>query len=213
MAAIKAQLDTLSSNRVAGVETTPKRAAVRADVLRATESLLAEGASWADLGVERIATTAGISRTAFYFYFRDKRELLIRLTEDVSELLYLEADRWFSGQDDPEEEIRGALSQVADLYDEHHALLRIIVEVSTYDEEVATFWRSLIGRFVEATRLRVEAEQAAGRAPGYPAEATAFALVWMCERTLYQLMVQETPFPRAEAVEALVGVWTRAVYG
>src|SRR5437870_620924 len=78
MAAVKRALDTLSSSTVAAVPTTatPKRAAVQAEVLRATEELLAEGASWADLGVERIATTAGISRTAFYFYFADKRELL-----------------------------------------------------------------------------------------------------------------------------------------
>ncbi|MCW2966402.1 MAG: regulatory protein TetR [Solirubrobacteraceae bacterium] len=192
--------------------TTPKRAAVQADVLRATEGLLAEGASWADLGVERIATTAGISRTAFYFYFRDKRELLIRLTEDVTELLYLEADRWFSGEDDAEDEIREALSNIAVLYAEHSALLRIIVEVSTYDEEVATFWRSLIGRFVEATRARIEIEQAAGRAPSYPADATAFVLVWMCERLLYQLLVQDTPFAREAAVDALVRIWTQAVY-
>src|SRR3954447_24674502 len=139
--------------------TTPRRAAVQADVLRATEELLAEGTSWADLGVERIATTAGISRTAFYFYFRDKRELLIRLTEDVMGDLYLEADRWFSGEGDPEEEIREALGNIAALYEQHSALLRVIVEASTYDDEVAAFWRSLIGRFVDATRARIETEQ------------------------------------------------------
>jgi len=192
---------------------TSKRAAVQAEVLRVTEQLLAEGASWSDLGVERIATTAGISRTAFYFYFRDKRELLIRLTEDVTELLYLEADRWYSGEGDDEEEIREALNKIAALYSEHHALLRIIVEVSTYDDEVATFWRSLIGRFVEATRVRIEAEQAAGKAPVYPPAATAFALVWMIERTLYQLVVQDPPFSREEAVEGLVRTWVRTVYG
>jgi AcrR family transcriptional regulator len=193
--------------------TTPKRAAVQADVLRATEELLAEGASWADLGVERIATTAGISRTAFYFYFRDKRELLLRLTEDVVGDLYLEADRWFSGEGDPEAEVREALGNIAALYEEHTALLRVIVEVSTYDEEVATFWRSLIGRFVAATRARIEAEQAAGNAPSFPAEPTAFALCWMCERTLYQVRVQETPFSREEAVEAFVRVFMRTIYG
>ena len=62
---------------------TAKREAIEADVLEATEALLEEGASFADLSIERIATRAGISRTAFYFYFRDKRELLMRLTEDV----------------------------------------------------------------------------------------------------------------------------------
>ena len=192
--------------------TTPKRAAIQADVLRATEQLLAEGTAWADLGVEKIATTAGISRTAFYFYFSDKRELLMRLTEDVSELLYLEAERWYSGEGEPEAEVREALINVVGLYQEHEALLRVIVEVSTYDEEVARFWRSLMGRFVEATRITIEKEQAPGRAPAYPAEATAFALVWMVERLLYQWTVQETPFSRDEAFEAAVRVWMRSVY-
>jgi AcrR family transcriptional regulator len=195
------------------VATTPKRAAVQADVLRATEQLLAEGTSWADLGVERIATTAGISRTAFYFYFADKRELLMRLTEDVTELLYLEAERWYSGDGDPEEEIREALQKITALYAEHEALLRVIVEVSTYDEEVARFWRSLMGRFVEATRITIEKEQAAGKAQPYPAEATAFALVWSVERLLYQWTVQELPFSDEEAFDAVVRMWMRTVYG
>lgn len=193
--------------------TTPKRAAVQASVLRATEELLSGGASWADLGVERIATHAGISRTAFYFYFRDKRELLIRLTEDVAELLYLEADRWYSGAGDPEAEVREALQKIAALYDEHSTLLRAIVEVSTYDEEFATAWRSLIGRFAAATQARIESEQAAGRAPSFAAGPVAFALVWMCERTLYQLLVRATPFSREETLEALVGVFMRTIYG
>jgi AcrR family transcriptional regulator len=195
------------------VATTPKRAAVQESVLRATEQLLADGTSWSDLGVERIATTAGLSRTAFYFYFRDKRELLMHLTEDVAEMLYAEADRWFSGHDDPADEIAEALRKIGALYREHGALLRVIVEVSTYDEEVAAFWRALIGRFVEATRARIVAEQDAGRAPAMPAEATAFNLVWMSERAFYQLLVQDgLPFSYDEAVEAMVGVWLRTVY-
>src|SRR3954454_12163664 len=127
---------------------TGKRQAIEAAVLRATEDLLAEGSSYADLNVERIATRAGISRTAFYFYFRDKRELLMRLTAEVNQQLYAEADTWFSGDAAPVE----ALGRIAALYDEHAALLRAIVEVATYDEEIAVFWRGLVGRFVDATR-------------------------------------------------------------
>jgi TetR/AcrR family transcriptional regulator, ethionamide resistance regulator len=191
---------------------TAKRAAIEASVLRATEELLREGATYADLNIERIATRAGISRTAFYFYFRDKLDLLKRLTVDVNEELYREADRWFSGEGDGTTEMRAALEKIATLYDDHGALLRAIVEVSTYDQEVGEFWRGLLGRFVDATRERIEAEQAAGRAPEMPAHATAFALVWMSERTLYQLLVQEDPVERDELVEALVGIWMRSVY-
>jgi TetR/AcrR family transcriptional regulator, ethionamide resistance regulator len=192
---------------------TAKRAAVQAAVLDATEALLSEGASYADLNIERIATRAGISRTAFYFYFRDKRELLMRLTEDVNELLYQQADIWFSGAGAPEPEIRQALTNIAALYAEHGVLLRAIVEVSTYDDEVAQFWRAMLGRFVDASRRRIEAEQEAGLCVARHAQATAFALCWMTERTMYQHLVQGGPMTSDEMVDALVGIWLHSVYG
>ena len=80
---------------------TAKRAAIEASLLEATETLLADGASFADLGVERIATQAGITRTAFYFYFADKLELLMALTADVNELLLEQANLWWSGEGEP----------------------------------------------------------------------------------------------------------------
>jgi TetR/AcrR family transcriptional regulator, ethionamide resistance regulator len=188
---------------------TVKRAQVQAAVLAATEQLLAEGSSYADLNVERIATAAGISRTAFYFYFRDKRDLLMRLANDVTELLYQQADIWFSGEGDvPEDEIREALTRIAALYGEHGVLIRAIVEVSTYEEDIATFWRGLLNGFVEATARRIERE---GMAPG-SAQATAFALTWMVERTFYQQLVQEYPIPQGDVVEAIVGIYRNTVY-
>jgi AcrR family transcriptional regulator len=191
---------------------TPKRAAVQSAVLHATEQLLGEGASYADLNIERIATRAGISRTAFYFYFADKRELLMRLSEDVTDELYTQADIWYSGSGDPELEIREAIGNVAALYEQHGPLLRAIVEVSTYDEEVAATWRSLVGRFVTATELRIKAEQAAGKSSGIDPRATAFALVWMAERVLYEELVQESPITRDDLVEGLVGIFMRTIY-
>jgi len=166
-----------------------KRAAIEAGVLRATEELLAEGASYAELNIERIAKRAGISRTAFYFYFRDKRELLVRLTGDVNAELMAAAETWWSGGGD----LREALERIAGLYREHGALLRAVVEVSTYDDAVATYWRGLVGRFVDATQERIEAEQRAsngGPDPDRPARAMAFAMVWMVERSFYEVLVQ-----------------------
>lgn len=191
---------------------TAKRARVQRDCLAALEALLGEGSSFADLNVERIATRAGISRTAFYFYFSDKRELLMRLAEDVIDDLVTQANLWWSGRD-AERDIREALTNVASLYREHGVLLRAIVELSTYDEEVAGFWRGLLQRFVDGTQRRIESEQAAGNAPAMPAAATAFALTWMAERTFYQHMVQGGSLSADEVVDALVGIHLRTVYG
>ena len=186
-----------------------KRAAIEAGVLEATEALLAEGASFAELNIERIATRAGISRTAFYFYFRDKRELLVRLTGEVNDELMAAAETWWSGDSD----LREALARIGELYRQHGALLRAVVEVSTYDEEVAGYWRGLVGRFVESTRVHIEAEQRAGRAQPGPAHAMAFAMVWMVERSFYEQRVQDAPVPLDELVEALAQIFARTVDG
>jgi TetR/AcrR family transcriptional regulator, ethionamide resistance regulator len=193
-----------------GGPATAKRAQVQADVLRATEELLASGSSYADLNVEKIATAAGISRTAFYFYFRDKRDLLMRLAGDVTELLYAQADIWFSGDGDHEQEIREALTRIAALYHEHGVLIRAIVEVSTYEEDIATFWRGLLERFVDATARRIEEE---AQLSADAARATAFALTWMVERTYYQQLVQDSPVPEADMIDAIARIYRGTVYG
>jgi AcrR family transcriptional regulator len=192
-----------------------KRAAVEAAVVEATETLLDEGASYAELGIERIATRAGISRTAFYFYFRDKRELLMRLTAGVAEELFGEAQRWWEGDGDGADQLLVALHQIVAIYRRHGALLRAIVEAAAYDEEVARYWRGLVGHFVAATRTRIEREQAAGNVDAdLGAQATAFALCWMTERTAYEHLVQEGAAADDEPLaQALLSIWLGAVYG
>ncbi|MDW5596636.1 TetR/AcrR family transcriptional regulator [Conexibacter stalactiti] len=193
---------------------TEKRAAVERSVLEATEALLAEGASYAELGIERIATRAGISRTAFYFYFRDKRELLMRLTAGIAEELFAEAERWWSGEGEGEPELRAAIAKIVDIYRRHPALLRAVVEAAAYDDEAARFWRALVGRFADSTQARIEREQAAGTVdPALPAQATAFALVWMTERSAYERLVQEDAVGEQPLIEALLRIWLCAVYG
>jgi AcrR family transcriptional regulator len=193
---------------------TEKRQAIEAAVLQAMADLLGEGATYATLSVERIAKRAGISRTAFYFYFADKRELLMRLVAKLSDELYREADAWWSGAGDGPEQVTAALHKIATLYRAHGPLVCAIVELSTYDEVVGPFWHALVGRFVDASAGRIASEVAAGRAPASTApEATAFALVWMTERTLHQMLVQDGGVGDDELVQALAGIWVATVYG
>ena len=168
-----------------GIESRERRREAEASFLAATEELLASGNSYAELSVERIAAAAGRSRTAFYLYFRDKRDLLMRLTEAVAETLYDEADRWWSGTDG-RRELRAALA----------------------DEQVGRFWRQLVGRFVEATERRLVADgedavHAAGK---------AFALTWMVERACHQQVARGAPLDDQVLVDALVEIWERSVY-
>ena len=70
------------------------------------------------------------------------------------------------------------------------------------------------GRFVEASRRRIEAEQAEGRIGPTPAEEIAFALSWMTERACYQRLVQGADLADAGFTTGLVRIWaTAALYG
>jgi AcrR family transcriptional regulator len=193
---------------------TAKRAAVQAAVLRATNGLLGEGVSYTDLNIEKIATRAGISRTAFYFYFRDKRELLFRLTEDVTDELYRQGDIWFSGRGEPAAEVAETLSKIGGLYREHGAVLRAIVQAAATDDEVAMFWHAILDRFVDATARRVdELQKQGGTVVREDARACAFALCWMIERAFNQQLVLGEPIAHQDLVDALSGIFVRAVYG
>jgi AcrR family transcriptional regulator len=191
-----------------GSESAQRRREAEAAFLLAAEALLADGHPYAELSVEQISAAAGRSRTAFYLYFRDKRELLMRLTEAIAATLYDEADRWWSGEDG-RRDLRGALADVLGTYREHADLLRAVVEASAYDEEVAAFWRALVGRFADATERRLVAE---GQEAG-PAAAKALALTWMVERVSYQQIVRGASVDDPQLVDALVEIWERSVYG
>jgi hypothetical protein len=185
-----------------------KRAAIEAAVLEATEALLSEGAS------SPSSTSSGSPSAR---HLADGLLLLLPRQARAARAAHRRRQRgaagdraaWWSGDAD----IREALAGIAELYREHGALMRAAVEVSTYDEEVAVFWRSLVGRFVEATRQRIEAEQAAGRALAIPAHATAMALTWMVERSFYEQLVQNQPVDVDDLVDSLATIFTRSVYG
>ncbi len=179
-------------------------------LLAAAEALLDRGESFAELSVERIAAEAGRPRTAFYLYFRDKRELLERLTETVAERLFEEADRWWSGEDG-RRDLRAALADLLATYREHASLLRAVVDASSYDEQVGEFWRGLMGRFVAATEERLVAEGE----PQAAAASKAFVLCWMTERSSYQhhQRAAREAVDDGELLDALTSVWEKSVYG
>jgi AcrR family transcriptional regulator len=189
-----------------------RREANEAALLAAAASLLDEGAAFTALRVEEIAQRAGLGRTNFYFYFKDKRELLTALAEEAAAALYEQADRWWRGEASTPAELGESVEAVVRLWMRHGRVLGAVVQTAGVDPEVRTVWRGIAGRFVEATRERIDRERQAGRTAAEPSAETAFALVWMTERACYQ-HVQDGGHDTSALVAALTGVWQRSVYG
>jgi TetR/AcrR family transcriptional regulator, ethionamide resistance regulator len=186
------------------------RAEVQLAVRDALVELLRES-SFKDITVDELARAAGISRTAFYFYYRDKNEVLMAAAEETSAEVYAEADRWWHGEGPPAELVRVALEGIAEVYLQHAGILRAAVEATTYDEEFKDYYTALIQRFVTATADHLRRELAAGRLRPLDPDAVAEALVWMAERCNYAFLLLEGRTTN-EVVAPLTTIWVHALY-
>ncbi|MFI6771519.1 TetR/AcrR family transcriptional regulator [Nocardia sp. NPDC050412] len=183
----------------------PRRRATELAFLNATEALLEEGASYADLNVSRIAERAGRTRTAFYAHFEDRRELLLALVEKGGDEV-LVAIAPFLAVDGPitRDQVMTSVQGILATFHERATLLRAVIEAAGYDEGIAAYWDGILGRFVDIARERLRAE-GFGEAE---AAATATSLIWMTERMCYQQAVRGTTgLDDPSAIAGITEVW------
>ena len=143
-----------------------RRAALERRILSEIEMLLRGGVSYTELSVEQIAHAAGISRSTFYLYFRDKVDVLLRLSGSLKTESFAIAEAWRPC--DPDGGIDGlarTYERILRHYREHAALLSAINEVAAYDPVVREAWTADQDRFIENVVTVLEEEQRAGRTP------------------------------------------------
>src|SRR4051812_1794847 len=173
-------------------------------IVDAALALLEGGSAFADLGIDQIVGRAGLSRPTFYAYFRDKRELVLRLGADLERDLGLVAEPWLAGASGS---ARDTIAAVLDVFRAHAGAVRAITEAATYDAEVAEFWRALHDHFVPGARHRIAL--GSPRLAERDVEARAYALVWMTERALTEHIARPT-VDEAGLVEQLAWLWDAA---
>ncbi len=164
-----------------------------------------------DVTVDELARRGGLSRTAFYFYYPDKNEVLKEAANAAAAEVYAEADRWWHGAGPPETLVREALEGIASVYCDNADVMRAAVEATTYDAEFRAFYNSLIQRFVTATAEHIGRELDAGRLRRLEPLPIAEALVWMAERCNHAMLLLEGRSQR-EVVDSLMPIWVHALY-
>jgi TetR/AcrR family transcriptional regulator, ethionamide resistance regulator len=188
------------------------REQVEADVQAALLRLLDEGIPFKDLTVDELARAAGLSRTAFYFYYPGKSQVLMAVAAAGAGESYEESDRWWSGEGPPEELIRAAIEGNLRVYLKHKTLFRTTAEVIHYDEEFHAFYKAQVDRFVNATTEHLHREREAGRLrEDIDIESVTRALCWMAERCNNVLVGIEGRDP-GEVVDALTAIWVHSLY-
>ena len=184
-------------------------------ILATGELLLAER-SLHEISVDDLARGAGLSRSAFYFYFASKEQVLLSLLDRlVQEQLADERDSPRNLADDPQGVWRHVLGASFDRWSAHRGVVRATMDARATSTEVREVWSGLLTRFVDRTAAAIEAERARGAAPaGVPARDLAICLNQMNEKVFETMAAGAQPAVKEDAtLEALVGVWLAAIYG
>lgn len=180
-------------------------------ILGAIVSLLGEGRTLADVSVGEIAGRAQMSRSAFYEYFRDKRAMVLRLAEVVTERIVSEAQSWETSELRLPEEVGDIVRSMAQLFADDAPVMRAVTESAYYDEVMSTWWHEHLNLIIGAVQRCLELEQARGRLTDVRPDITACAIVWMVQQTCYQELVVSHRFTTDELVEVLTVLIERAL--
>jgi AcrR family transcriptional regulator len=183
----------------------------RTALLESLDHHLREG-SLDSINIADISRRAGVTRSAFYFYFENKASAVAALMEEMYDESLLAADQ-LRADGTPAENIDAMVRGLFSAWDKHEHLFRASLDARATSATVRELWDSDRESFVPVIASMIEAERASGAAPpGTDATALASVLLELNDRMLERLALGG-PLEREQLVEAVVQVWLHTIYG
>lgn len=185
----------------------------RTALLGALQALLREVDSVESINVADLSRRAGVTRSAFYFYFENKATAVGALMEVIYDEA-AEAGAWLTDVSrDPTERISMSISHLFDVTERHRHLYRAVLEARATNASVREMWEADRVSFEESVTGMIDAERALGRAPnGVDARTLAAVLLDVNDRNMERRVVGPCPDHDVH-VEAVTSIWVRSIYG
>lgn len=164
------------------------------------------------INIADISRRAGVTRSAFYFYFDNKASAVAALMEEMYDES-LDAAALLSGAGEPAERVEGMVRALFRAWERHEHLYRAMYDARATSTTVRELWDHDRESFVPVVAEVIEAERAAGAAPaGADAAHLASVLLELNDRMLERLALGG-PLGRDELVDAVVTIWVHTIYG
>lgn len=196
-----------------GTRTVSKGDERRGALLAALEEELRSVDSVESINVADLARKAGVTRSAFYFYFENKGAAVAALMdvfyEEAAEGGVILTDTSI----DPTTRITQVITHLFDATERHLHLYRAVLEARATNPSIRQMWESDRASFEGVVADMIRSERAAGRAPeGADAEVLASVLLDLNDRNM-ERRVQGTAPERDLHIATVTSIWVRSVYG
>jgi TetR/AcrR family transcriptional regulator, ethionamide resistance regulator len=183
----------------------------RTALLEALDQHLREG-SLDSINIADISRSAGVTRSAFYFYFDNKAAAVAALMNEMYDESAASADL-LRGQGTPAERVGAMVRALFDSWGRHEHIYRAMFDARATSTTVRELWDSDRESFVPVIAQVIEDERAAGHAPaGHDAAHLASVLLELNDRMLERLALGG-PLSPDQMVDAVVAIWVNTIYG
>ena len=184
----------------------------RAALLTALEELLREQ-TLEEVNVAEISRRAGVTRSAFYFYFESKALAVLALMAELYDDASDATDLLVKAEGDPRTRIRAVVGALFDSVDKTPHTYRALLEARATSAAVRELWEAGRADFAEMTAEMIERERAVGRArTGVDAHALAAVLLDLNDHAVERHALG-AHLEREVHIDAITHIWIQSIYG
>ncbi len=166
-----------------------------------------------DLTVAEVMHPTGLSRAAFYQYFRDLHALMQALQDVIQDEIFAAAGPWIEEVGDPVPLMREAIDRLVRVCYDRGPLIRALSDAATTDAVFEQAWSGFLQAFDDAATARIEEDQRQGLIPDLDARPVAFALNRLDASTLIAAFGQHPRLDPEPVRESLARIWISTLYG
>ena len=165
-----------------------------------------------EMTVAELMAITGISRSAFYQYFKDLHEPMETLLQGALDALLEATDPWINCTAHASGLLEQSLSQLVDVCYEIGPIFRAVAEASTNDERLEAVWADFQKQFDDAVCERIEAHQKAGFISEFNAWPVAVALNRLNSSMLIDAFGRHPRNNPEPVKEAIIRIWVSTLY-
>lgn len=185
----------------------------RAAILTAFDTAL-RATGFDALNIAEVAATAGVSRSAFYFYFENKAAAVAALLEPMYDDVFAASDIvTATTTGSPRQRIRSMLEAMMDTGTAHRYLFAAMLDARSASSAIRAIWDTSREAFVPTIAAMIDAERAAGRAPAGPSAHVLAGLLLELNDRILERFTLGGPRSRAELVTGAETIWLHTIYG
>lgn len=165
------------------------------------------------INIAEISKQAGVTRSAFYFYFENKGAAVAALMERMIDETIVVNEHFTAAEDAPRRRIYAMLDGLFEMRARHHHLFKAMLEVRGSSSSVRDIWDGARASFTDSIAEMIRRDRAAGRAPdGLDPDVLAAVLLEVNDRLLERLTLGGT-LTSAQLKDGVAAIWLSSVYG